>query len=72
MYEDLSHMMFVNGYLEVLIGVDHDTKVHMLSHLQEPIADGEAYGGPVVQAYMQHRSSIWSRARPCGVTMTPS
>ena len=32
--EDLSLMMFVNGYLEVLATVDQDMKVHMLSHLQ--------------------------------------
>ena len=43
-YEDLSPMMFVNGYLERLVRVDQDMRVHMLSHLQELMADGEAYG----------------------------
>ena len=44
-------MMFVNGYLEVLARMVQDTKVHMLSHLQWLMADGEVYGWPVVLAY---------------------
>ena len=43
-YETLSTMSFVNGYIEVLNTVSQDTKVHMLSHLQELIVDGETYG----------------------------
>ena len=50
-YEDLSPMSFVNGYLEILATVKDDTKELMLSHLQELMADGEAYGWPVVLAY---------------------
>ena len=50
-YEDLSPMLFVNGYLEVLATVKDDTKELMLSHLQELMADGEAYGWPVVLVY---------------------
>ena len=50
-YEDLSPMLFVCGYFEVLAMVNDDTKELMLSHLQELMADGEAYRWPVVLAY---------------------
>ena len=50
-YEDLSAMLFVNGYLEVLAMVKDDTEELMLSHLQELMANGEAYRWPVVLAY---------------------
>ena len=51
LYEDLLAMSFVNGYLEVLATVKDDTKQLMLSHLQELMADREAYGWPVVLVY---------------------
>ena len=64
MYEDLSPRMFVNGYLEVLTRVDQDTKVHMLSHLQDLIIHGEAFGWPMVLAYyatlFQHLEQVWA------------
>ena len=40
-YETLSTMRFIKGYIEVLNKVSQDTKVHMLSQL---IVDGEMYG----------------------------
>ena len=43
-YENLSLMLFVNGYLEVLATVNEDTKGLMLSHLQELMTDEKAYG----------------------------
>ena len=63
-YKDLSPMLFVNGYLEVLAMLNEDIKWLMLSHLQELMADGEAYGWHVVLAYhaawLQHLEQGWS------------
>ena len=50
-YEALSPMLFVNGYLEVLAMVNEDIKGLMLYHLQELMADEEAYRWPMVLAY---------------------
>ena len=50
-YEYVSPMMFVNGYLEVLARVEQDTKVQMLSHWQELMTDGEACGWPIILVY---------------------
>ena len=68
-------MSFVNGYLEVLAMVKDDTKELMLSHIQELMADGEAYGWPVVLAYhaawLQHLEQGRS-ATQRGQTWTPN
>ena len=57
-YETLSTISFVNGYIEVLNTVNQDTKVHMLSHPQKLMVDGVAYGWQVVlnyhAAWLQH------------------
>ena len=56
-----------------MVRVDEDIKVHMLSHLQELMANGETYGWPIALAYhtawIQH---LEQGNGPCGVTMTTS
>ena len=58
MHEDLSSLAFVNGYLSVMALESQNIKARMLTHLQEIMEDGEAYGWPVVQyyhaAWLQH------------------
>ena len=44
MYEDLSCMAFVNGYLSVMALQPESTKPKMFMHLQEMMENGEAYG----------------------------
>ena len=57
-YETLSIMSVVNGYIEVLNIVNQDIKLHMLAHLQELMVDGEMYRWQVIlnyhAAWLQH------------------
>ena len=41
-YEELSSMAFVKGYLTVMDTQKQDIKKHMNSHLQDLMEDGEA------------------------------
>ena len=44
-------MAFVNGYISVMAMEMEQVKVRMLSHLQEMMEDGEAYGWPAILSY---------------------
>ena len=50
-YEALSKLAFVNGYLSVLTLELKNIKARMLTDLQEVMEDGEPYGWPVVWSY---------------------
>ena len=43
-YDQLDTMDFVNGYLTVMARETEKIKARMLSHLQEPMEDGQHYG----------------------------
>ena len=57
-YEELSSMAFVNGYISVMGMKMDQVKVRMLNHLQEMVEDGGAYVWPAILfyyvAWLQH------------------
>ena len=50
-YEELSAVLFINGYLTVLVEYTEEVKGHMLWHLQELMEDAEFYGWRSVRDY---------------------
>ena len=50
-YEQLSSMAFVNGYLTVMLRETPHIKALMLDYIQELMEDGERYGWPVFRVY---------------------
>ena len=62
MYEELSSMASVNGYLAVTALESEQIKGRMLSHLQEIMEDGEAYVWSIVRSYhvnwLQHLEQV--------------
>ena len=65
LYEALSSMSFISGYIDVLITVSQDTKVHILSHLKELIVDGETSGWQVV---LNYHTKWLQHIEQCGAT----
>ena len=57
-YEEVSVMSFVQGYLAVMDTQTQDIKKYMNSHLQDLMEDGDGYGWPVVRdfhfTWLQH------------------
>ena len=49
-YDEISLVLFVNGYLIVMEGEKHAVKSKMASHLQDLMADTELYGCDKVRA----------------------
>ena len=50
-YESISYMAFINGYLSIM-SLQKDTLMDKMTiHLQEMMEDGETFGWPVVRAY---------------------
>ena len=50
-YEEMSSVLFVNGYLTVMAEELEEVKSHMLRHLQELMADEKAYGWTCIISY---------------------
>ena len=50
-YEEMNSVLFVNGYLTVMVDESEELKPHMLRHLQELIGDDKAYGWESVLSY---------------------
>ena len=50
-YDQLSSMAFVNGYLAVMALESDQVKMRMLAHLQEMMEDRETYGWCMVRSY---------------------
>ena len=61
-YDQLSSMSFVDGYLRVLSREPTHIKALMLDHFQELMEDGEHYGWSVVSAchatWLQHMEQV--------------
>ena len=67
-YEELSSMAFVNGYLTVMAREPEQVTCKMLLHLQELMEDEEAYSWPAVRSdhvgWLQHLEqgrATWGR-----------
>ena len=63
-YEKLSSMAFVGGYLTVMFSEHPHIKAVMLDHLKELMEDGEYYGWPVVRDY----HAVWLQYMEQGQT----
>ena len=50
-YEHISSMVFVDGYITVMGKESPRNRAIMLTHLQELMEDGEKYGWPAARAY---------------------
>ena len=50
-YEEMSAVLFVNGYLTLMVGESEDMKPHIVRHLMELMEDAEAYGWESVRSH---------------------